>query len=283
MATKKESQEGNAPQEQQDLVNEFSRISQDSILRQWEKKNRERIAAASLTVREAFDNVWKKRIGQSYYQPVTTQAVPTAVGQNNTERSDPKGSLYKENVVFSSVSWQKLPRRKIGKRFKDLYNLKGVVQSDGEERPIFQNVDTERLADLLSVDAKDKIIGEAKTKDHGDIDGPFTISVEGYWSVIFSPQSGKNDTRDVRLMWEGQCLIIQRMQEVVLPGFYIEVADNSLRDQYTQNAKEGRKKVGTIQTYPYTTLRRATRSEYLLQKQAGNEIQREAQRREENI
>lgn len=282
--TKKDSQEGKDAQEQQDsLINEFSRISSDGILRSWEEKNRERIAASSLAVRDAFDQKWKKLIGRSYYEPVTTQPVVMPVaGQNNTERSDPRGCGYRENIEFSSVEWQKLPRRKIGKRFTELFNLKGIAQSDGKMRPIFQNLSFERLEAILGVEAKDKIKEESKKIDHGELKGPFGIDVEGYWEVVFSPKSQPHDTKDVRLMWEGQCLIIQRMQHVVLPGFYIEVADNALRDQYTQTPEDGRKKVGTIQEYPYTTVRRATRGEYLVQKSAGDKIQREARSREEN-
>lgn len=275
------SQEGNEPQEQ--LEKEFSRISQESILRAWEEKNRERISEAPFSTKDSFDKLWKKVIGRSYYQPVTEQpAMPSMNGQNNTQRSDPRGCKYRENITFSTILWQKLPRRKIGKRYRDLFTIKGIVQDNGSERPVYQNLTTERISELLSVEVKDKLMKASKTIDHGEVKGPFSIDVEGYWEVIFSPQSGPNDPKDVRLHWEGQCLVIQRMKNVVLPGFYIEVADNALRDHYTQTPEDGRKKVGTIQEYPYTTLRRATREEYLIQKEAGNKIQRAALRREEN-
>jgi hypothetical protein len=280
---KKDSQDGLKTTEQpDDIINEFSRISQITILEQYEAKNRDRINSSSLIARDAFDKLWLKITGKNYYQPVTTTPMPTLLGKNDTARTDPKGRNYCASITFSSVSWQKLPRRRIGKKFKDLFNIKGIEKNTGEERPIYQNQDAERLATILSVEAKDQMGSDAKTKDHGDVEGPFDIQVEGYWQVIFSPQQGPNDKKDVQLMWEGQCLIIKRMEEVILPGFYIEVADNALRDNFTQEPGKGRKKVGTIQEFPYTTIREATRQQYLEQKAAGDKIQREKLMREEN-
>lgn len=268
----------------QEFVGEFQQILTEVNLRAFEHKNRDKIAGMPFAVRDLFDKHWEKLTGKGYYQPITTAPVVMPFGgQNNKERSDPKSRDYCARIVFSSVSWQKIPRRKIGKKFVDLFNLKGVEQDTQEERPIYQNLDGERLKTILGVKAKDKIVEQAKTIDHGELEGPFEIKVEGYWLVTFSPQQSPNDTKDVRLMWEGQCLIVQRMKEVVLPGFYIEVADHALRDHYTQTPQEGRKKVGTIQEYPYTVIREATRQEYLEMKAKGDEIQREKLRREENL
>jgi hypothetical protein len=269
-------------QEPQDMTNEFVRISSAEILRQYEDKNKERIAQSDFATRESFDKKWMQLTGKGYYQPVTSAPlVPFAGGQNYTENSCPKDADYCETIQFESVSWQKLPRRKVGKRFVDLYNLSGIDQS-GDERPIYQNVDNDRLSRLLGVKARDKIIS-IKDSDHGEIKGPFDIKVEGYWEVQFAPQSNANDTRDVQLLWEGQCLIIQRMQNVILPGFYIEVADNATQDNFTQEPSEGRKKIGTVQKFPYMVKRQATRKEYLERKAYGDKIQREKLLREESL
>lgn len=284
--TKKDSQEGNNPTEQtidDAFINEFTRISQEHILRQYEEKNRKRISEASLIVRDTFDKLWTKVTGRGYYQPVTTAAVmPAMHGQNNTERTDPRSLNYREIVNFNRIGWQKLPRRKIGKRYVDLFSLKGVESVTGEERPIYQNVNPERLKEILGIEIRDQLMLESKSHDHGEVDGDFNISVEGYWEVIFAPQSSPNDPKNVELLWEGQCLLLQRMKAVILPGFFIEAADNALLDHYTQEPGQGRKKVGTIQRWPYTTLRRATRQEYLAMKSEGDRIQREAILREEN-
>jgi len=266
---------------QEDFTGEFTRIAQESILRAYEEKNRERIAQASFALRDAFDKQWVKVIGKSYYLPVTASpTMPFLNGQNYTENSCPKDRNYCAKVQFDSVSWQKLPRRRIGKRHVDLYNLTGK-ETNGDERPIYQNVSVDRLTRLLGIKSRDKIV--SVKEDHGEVQGPFEIDVEGYWRVQFAPKSDQNDPADVQLMWEGQCLIIQRMQDVILPGFYIEVADNGTKDQFTQSPGEGRKKVGTIQRFPYMVKGEASRLEYLVQKERGDKIQREKLMREENL
>uniref|UniRef100_A0A6M3J5A7 Uncharacterized protein n=1 Tax=viral metagenome TaxID=1070528 RepID=A0A6M3J5A7_9ZZZZ len=259
----------------QEFIEEFKRISQEHILRGYEEKNRDRIREASFMVKDAFDRQWTKITGNSYYQPVTTVTPPLpAFGQNNTQRTDPKSRRYMTTLGFTEIEWQKL-RRRVGKKLRDLYNLKGI--HNGSQRPIFQNLDSDRLKSVLGEKDAEKILKEKG--DHGSIKGSFNLEVEGYWEVVFSPQKSEIDPIDVRLMWEGQCLIIKRQQNVVLPGFYIEVADNSTRDHYIQNEKEGRKKIGVIQEFPYTTLREATRDEYIHQKTEGDKIMRERRAR----
>ena len=276
MATK-DSQE----QQEKDFINEFVRIAGEGILRDYEKKHRDRIGEASLIVKDAFDKQWIKVTGNSYYQPVTTVAPPApAFGRNNTERSDPRSRKYRANVVFSEVHWQKL-RRKIGKKIKDLYNLKGKVKETGATRPIFQNLTVDRLKEIFGEQDTEKILVAGKGNDHGVIKGSFDLKVEGYWEVIFAPAGNLNDPIDVQLMWEGQCLIMKRMTEVVLPGFYLEVADNATQDNFIQNEKVGRKKVGVIQKYPYTVLREATMEEFLSQKASGDRIMRDKRARDE--
>jgi len=269
-------------QEQQDdsLINAFKRISAEGILRDYEKKNRDKINDSSLIVKDAFDKQWRKVTGNSYYQPVTTVQPPIAtLGKNNTERSDPRSRKYMANVLFGQINWSKV-KRKMGKKFKELYILEGEIKGTDTARPIFQNLDIDRLKTVVGAEA-DKIILEAKTIDHGEIKGSFNLQVEGYWEVMFSPAKSENDPIDVRLMWEGQCLIIKRMLPVVLPGFYLEVADNATRDHFIQTPEAGRKKIGVIQEYPYTVLREAGRDEFLTQKAAGDRVMKERIARED--
>lgn len=280
-----ESQEGTEsqePQAEKDFIEKFKRISQENILRAFEKKNRKGIGESSLIVKDAFDRQWKKVIGNSYFQPITTiQAPIPSNGKNNTERSDPRSRGYMAEVTFSEIQWQKL-RRKINKRFVDLFSLQGITADTKTLRPIFQNLNVNRLKEVLGEKVADKILGKAKNKeDHGTVKGPVDLRVEGFWEVMFSPAKDANDTVNIRLMWEGQCLVMKRMTEVVMPGFYLEVADHATRDHYTQTAKEGRKKIGVIQEYPYTVLREASMEEYLIQKSEGDRIMRDVRAREE--
>uniref|UniRef100_A0A6M3IYB3 Uncharacterized protein n=1 Tax=viral metagenome TaxID=1070528 RepID=A0A6M3IYB3_9ZZZZ len=266
--------------EEYKFIDEFKRMAQEGIIREYEKKNRNRINDAPFEVKDAFDKQWVKVTGYHYYQPVTTAKPNYALhGKNITERSDPRSRKYRAIVNFTEISWQRL-RRKISKKFVDLYTLNGVASETNTQRPIFQNLSVDRLKDILGVENALKIT-DAKEKEYGAITGSFDLSVEGYWEVIFAPAKSENDPTDVWLIWEGQCLIIKRMVEVVLPGFYLEVADNATRDHYTQTPEQGRKKIGVIQEYPYTTLREASRQEYLALKDAGDRIMREKRARDE--
>lgn len=285
MAEDQEGTKAPAPQteeEEKEFIGKFSRISKEPILRAFEENHRKEIAESSLTVRDTFDQKWKKVIGNSYYQPATTiQQIP--VPGKDTERIDPRSKNYRANVIFNRIIWNKI-RRKISKRFVDLYILKGEEAATGKVRPIFQNLDTNRLKEIMGEEDAARILKDAVGKDkkpEGEIKGTFELEVEGYWEVQFSPQKDPNDPINVRLMWEGQCLIMKRMVPVVLPGFYLEVADNAMRDHFIQTPKTGRKKVGTVQEFPYTTFRPAHMDEYLAQKAAGDKIMKAVRGRED--
>ena len=96
-----DSQEGNTqeqPSVDELFIKEFAKSSAAN-LQSYENKNRDRIAEASLTVREAFNEKWKKVIGSPYYQAVTLKPEPAL----KTERVDPESKGYKGywEVMFS--------------------------------------------------------------------------------------------------------------------------------------------------------------------------------------
>ena len=279
------SQEGDETQEPKNVKsfeNEFFRISDETVLRQYEEKNRDKIIK-TVDVWPAWTQKWKKLTGGDYFQPATAVTPsPPLHGKNITERSDPKSREYRELLTFTKIRWRRI-RRKIGKKMQDLFILDGVPKG-GKERPIYQNLTYGRLEELLGTKTRDKIREDCRKNslDHGVIEGSFEILAEGYWEVIFAPQKDPNDTLDVRLTWEGQCLRIQRQVPVVLPGFYLEIADNAMRAHYIQNPEQGRKIASWIQEYPYTTTRPATMEEYLAQKKVGDKIMKDAMRREES-
>ena len=267
-------------QKTQELQDVFSKIQTERELREWEQKNREKILESDFVTQRAFDDHWKDVAGDRYFQPVT-MAPPTmpAFGRNNTERSDPKSRKYRAKESFKRIIWQKI-RRKINGEEVFLFNLQGETNYEAI-RPIFQNLDNKRLHDILGDKAAKQILKQAIDDIQGDIDGSFILSVEGFWEVVFAPMKSESDTKDVELHWEGQCLLIQRQKPVVLPGFYIEAADNATRDHYTHIKGQGRKKVGVIQQYPYTVMREATFDEFTEQKKAGDKIMRDKIAREE--
>jgi len=277
-----DNESGKAPESQDDdkFITEFKSVAQQAQMRTYEENNRDRISKASFRVRDAFDQRWKKVIGVNYYQPMTT--VTPAVAPVERKRFHPKGKNYREFVTFSKIIWQMI-RRRISKKEVALYILQGKVAESKLVRPIFQNLDANRLKAALGVEAAGKILDASQDEEaaDGEIEGRFDLEVEGFWEVQFAPMSDQNDSLDVRLMWEGQCLIMKRMVPVVLPGFYLEVADNAMRDKYIQNEKVGRKKIGQVQQYPYTVLGDATMEQYLFQKAEGDKIMRDIRARED--
>jgi hypothetical protein len=71
------------------------------------------------------------------------------------------------------------------------------------------------------------------------------------------------------------------MKPVILPGFYIEAADNATRPQYIQTPQESRKIIGAVQMYPYTVQRKATYEEFVEMKAEGDRITREKRKMQE--
>ncbi len=92
-------QEG-SPQEQSDsiFIKEFKKLSGPNLSK-YEEENRDRILAASMDVRTAFDKKWTTVIGRPYFQPVTSIREPVV----KKERMDPKSKGYKGwwEVIFS--------------------------------------------------------------------------------------------------------------------------------------------------------------------------------------
>jgi len=88
-------------QEQQadvDFIKEFKMLS-GTKLAKYEQKNRDRILAASIVVRDAFNVKYNTVIGVNYFRPVTSIKEPVV----KTERMDPKSKNYKGwwEVIFS--------------------------------------------------------------------------------------------------------------------------------------------------------------------------------------
>jgi len=282
--SKGQDQEGQEPKGTDNkFIDEFDGISNEADLRSYEIKNRERLDESSLFVRDAFDKRWKALTGKPYIAVITTipQVMAPFDGQNDTRRSNPKSVNYREPILFKTIYWQKI-RRKIGKKMKDLFIIDGLVAKTGTKRPVFNNMSVERLHLVFGEKIAPKIIADAKKEDRGEIDANIEIDVEAYWEVSFAPQKDQYDTPDVRIFNEGVCLRLKRMTENILPGFYLENADNTTKPVYSHEPGKGRQKVGSVQKYPYTVLRQATMEEYLASLEAGNKKQREFERKQED-
>ena len=97
----------------------------------------------------------------------------------------------------------------------------------------------------------------------------------GYWRVKFNAKTTPNDSDDVQLIVNGETLIMQREKEVILPGRFLEDADHATYLHFRQVPHQPRKKVGTIKTYPYERIGKATKKEYDLQRTEGTKKTRQ--------
>lgn len=108
--------------------------------------------------------------------------------------------------------------------------------------------------------------------DEGKIIGYKMVKpyIEHYAEVIFSEKSNPNDTIDVIISVDGECLIIQRGKKVVVPKRFLIAADHATHDVYRQMPDEPRKVLFKVQTYPYTVIREGMKeADYLALKKKG--------------
>lgn len=280
-----EGQEAQEPQtsaKDKDFISEFRSISTESILLQYEGKNRDRLEEPPYAVYRAFNAKWKELTGKRYHQTVTTvpQVFSPFDGKNDTRRSDPRAMNYREPLRFNKIIWQKI-RQKIGKRMRDSYQIDGIVTDTDKLRSIFGRLSVERLYEVFGNKNAGEIIDGAKKEKRGELQVDIDVDVEAYWRVQFAPQKDQNDTLDVRLKVDDVCLRPLRMIPVIIPGFHLEDADHTTKDIFTHEPGEGRKSIGKEQKYPYTVFEKVTQEAYLIDLAKGNKEQRESERKKE--
>ena len=112
--------------------------------------------------------------------------------------------------------------------------------------------------------------GEAQT-------GPVSVVVpkEGYTKVRFHVKSRPDDDENVVLAVNGDVLVIQRNQQVIIPDRYLDCARNAKYPQFKQMPNQPRKIIGEILVYPFDILGTATEEEFNALKAEGNRISRD--------
>jgi len=267
------------PQEEQDLINKFKRISSEDALLGFEKKNREAILNSSLFLQNEFNQLYKKITGKAYLQPITAQGVFREKDPTE-EPLHPKATNYRQKKHFAQVEFVKHERTKRHRNYQYTeqikeYDLWGIT-SDGDKDLIELNVTPDAMPNFIGKDISASII-KSKEKQ-GRVECDKELWVIGYWYVIFAPAGQKHDTEDVQLSHQGACLQIQRNIKVPLPGTYLEVADAGRFPVYKQNpesldeSKQGRKIIGWVMFYPYTVLGVATKQAFESVKASGDRI-----------
>lgn len=92
-----------------------------------------------------------------------------------------------------------------------------------------------------------------------------------YWLVKFNARASTAETEDVELSVNGEVLIMQRSEWVIIPDRFKECADHTLIPRFKQLPNKPRKELAPVLLYPYTEKREASEEEYLLMKQKGTE------------
>jgi hypothetical protein len=262
------------------LEQEFAVITDEAALRQWEAINRKAVTESTLPLKLLFDDKWFTLTGERYFLPVT--ALPTLRGSAIAGEASmyPRDTLYRQLRMVRDVQWDRVREIRRGETV-DRYFLMGVLP-DGKRTTIDFKVRDNQLTKRLPLAVATKIL--STNKPSGTIEKVNDqIWVLGYWEVVFASKGHATDTDDVQLNWEGVCLQIQRGIRVVLHGYYLEVADHGIYPRYIQTPDQPRKVTSWMQFYPYTVTREATEEEFLLFKDRGDSMQREAKRRAESV
>jgi len=271
---------------EQELVERFTKLDQEASLRKVEEAIREDIALGSPELKSLFDQHWIKVTGGSYYQPITMISPQSSRDAALPGRIYPKASNYLTERVFTEIWWKKhTAERGKGLDKETLIRFElGGKHTQGRQRVIHHKCKPHRLASMLGEKLAQQILEESKKATKGvikDLNQP--IMVEGYWEVIFAAKGSPSDKEDVELQWEGDCLQIMRQKPVVLPGHYIENADNGFYYKYLQLPDQPRKIEAIVYHFPYTVLREATREEFLKMKAAGDKKTKEDRERLMNV
>jgi hypothetical protein len=270
----------------QKIAKEFIGLINRDALTLYERSNQAKILDSSIHVRDLFDKHWRDITGDPYFSPITAKSVQ----QQATSTLHPKTVNYRVKRIFTALRWVKhvneIPTGKGETRRLISFDVFGTLQG-GKEIAIDRNIDTSQMASAFPAGIIQEIIRNSNkaTELEGEIKlaSPVEISIIGYWEVIFSPQSNRDDPEDVTLTHNGTCLQIKRNEKVILPGYYLEIADNATFPKFIQTPEVSRKIVAYVQFFPYTVLREATEEEYFAKKREGDRLTREARRRETEL
>jgi hypothetical protein len=99
--------------------------------------------------------------------------------------------------------------------------------------------------------------------------------IETYHWVKFHQRSSPNDEVRVKLTVNGECLLIQRGIKVPLPRRFMEAADHTTHEEYSQEPGEQRKIVTEVTTFPYELIGDTTREEFERFKREGTRATKE--------
>ena len=273
-----QSQEVEQTQEQiEDFIKEFNYLGKEEF-KAYAEKNLERLQEANVLVQLKAQTKHDKLFGEPLFKAVTP--VPEPVQQ---ESLDPKECNYRVSELCTAIEWS-TARQKRNKRFVEMFELQAVLKSTGQAEEITHGLFLNQLEQFVGADIAREIEAQFKAKEKsGTVKCDRKFKIMGFWKVIFLPKTKKEDTEDVFLTVNSNCLQLQRDKAVVLPGSYLEVSDRGTYPTFTQKPGIDRKITGWISFYPYRTITRSTKKEFVKQKAEGDRLTKEARERAERI
>jgi hypothetical protein len=93
-----------------------------------------------------------------------------------------------------------------------------------------------------------------------------------YFRVIFNPKGSANETDDVQLCVNGDWLICQREQPVIIPEAYLNAARDARRIMYATVPGQPLKRLNPIMEYSFRIEGSATHEEYLASKKGADAV-----------
>jgi hypothetical protein len=133
---------------------------------------------------------------------------------------------------------------------------------------------------ILSDDDED--FEEGPSRGDARDDDPAEEWIEDYKRVRFHAKGQPNDPELVVLSVNGECLQIQREQEVVLPRRFMEAADHATYKHFSHQPGQDRKVDYSVAKYPYTILGEATQADFTRMRRSGTLANRRNMQLQEN-
>jgi hypothetical protein len=218
----------------------------------------------------AFTDKWERTFGKPYFRPVERPAESDII--------DPRANNYLVPTPVKAIKWvkDKIRRGSSDAPYMDeVYNLDAVTV-DGHVESILRGAAIDQLPIYLTDDLAEQILSAKASQKYGTIECNITLPLMGYWEVRFHAKRNPDDTEEVFLASSGLYLQIEREKHVILPGSFLESADNGTYAVYKQEPGQDRKVVGRVSFYPYSVRRKSSRKEFDAMLAEGNAITRKA-------
>jgi hypothetical protein len=250
-------------------LDQFKDLKKDDLVK-WEIKNRQALMVAPVDVVFAFTDKWERTVGSPYFRAV---AKP-----DEHEIVDPRANNYCVPTKVKQIRWvkDKLRRGSSDAPYTDeVYNLEALTE-EGFVESVLRGATIEQLPIYLPEEVAQEILSAKASKKNGVVECDITLPLLGYWEVRFHSKSNPDDTEEVHLASSGLSLQIEREKHVILPGSFLESADNGTYPVYKQEPGQDRKVVGRVSFYPYSVRRRSSRKEFEAMLNEGNRITKKA-------